>query len=131
MMASDRQRVFSSLSVGHLTISFPGRPIRPPYVHWDGNRVLFEIPDGKERVPCAISRGALEGLGKGRQFGGAAFVQCFLAARERIEAIARGKLRAMPGGVSGTLNIWAGDLGDLPPSGTPMEAYGAVQRLSA
>jgi hypothetical protein len=54
-----------------------------------------------------------------------------MGAREQIEAIARAKLRAMPEGVSGTLNIWAGDLDHLPPFGTPLNAFRTGQRLSA
>ena len=130
MIRDDLEHVFSLFSVRHVMISLPRRAVRPS-VRWDGTRILFEIADGNERVACAISQAALEDLSERRHFGGAAFVECFMAARERIEAIARSKLRAMPAGASGTLNIWASNLDDLPPSSTPMEARRTVQRLSA
>ena len=37
---------------------------------WDGNRVLFEIADGDERIPCAISRAALQDLSQRRHYQG-------------------------------------------------------------
>ena len=98
---------------------------------WDGTRVLFEITGGEKRIPCAISRAALEELSEQRHAGGAALVRCFLAAQGRIEALARDKLRAMPGGVVGTLNIWVSDLDDPSPSGASGEGHKPVQRLIA
>jgi Protein of unknown function (DUF1488) len=131
------QRVLLPLPSGHRTIFSPSLAVRPSPVRWDGNRVLFEIASGKHRIACAVSRAALEEISEQRPCGGAAFVQCFMAARARIEAVVRGKLRAMPPGIPrdaaiGTLNIWARDLSDeLPPFGAPMQAHRAAERLSA
>ena len=123
-----QDRTFLSLASLALSFSCLAPPARP---YWDGSRVLFEINDGEKRVLCAISQAALEGLGERRYVGGAALVRCFSAAREGIEAIARDKLKAMPGGIRGTLNIWASDLDDLPPSGGSAEVRRTVQHLSA
>ena len=54
--------------------------------------------------------------------------------REHVEAVARGKLSEMPGGsggLVGTLNIWASDLDDLPPSGGTTQGQRLVHHLSA
>jgi hypothetical protein len=84
---------------------------------------LFEITAGDERVPCAISRTALQELSDRRHFKPAELLQCFLKVRERIERIALDKLRARPDGVSGTLNIWADDIDDWRPAGAPVAPH--------
>lgn len=89
--------------------------------HWDGTRMLFEIAVGEERIPCAISRAALQDLSRRRHFKAAELLRCFINAQAHIEAIALGKLRARSGELSGTLNIWADDVKDLPPRTAPAQ----------
>lgn len=91
--------------------------------HWDGSRILFEITDGDEHIPCAISRGALEEIGETRCFRTAELLGCFASARGRIEGLALAKLRARPNGVTGRLSLWAGDVDDLPTGGAGAAAY--------
>ena len=96
--------------------------------------MLFEIGSGLNCIPCAISRAALDELGGERHLGGAALIRCFLARQEHVEAIVRDKLGEMPGGPAsliGTLNIWASDLDDLPPSGGSKEGLVPVRQLRA
>lgn len=90
---------------------------------WDGGRVLFEIADGGERVPCAISRMALEGIGERRLFKTADLLGCFAGARGRIEGLALEKLHARPDGVSGRLSLWADDVDDSPTGDVPAAAH--------
>jgi uncharacterized protein DUF1488 len=85
---------------------------------WDGRRVLFQINAGGACVPCAISRDALHGLGNHRPYAPADMVRCFLAYRERIEAIAAGIYRIRPESISGIISIWAGDIDDPPAAPT-------------
>ena len=42
--------------------------ISPSRPRWDGSRILFDITDGNEQVPCAISRAALEQISERRCF---------------------------------------------------------------
>jgi hypothetical protein len=91
-------------------IDQPARLSRP---RWDGTRVLFEIADGDEWIPCAISRGALQDLSERRQYKAADLLRCFASAQVQIEAIAVGKLRARSGDLSGPLSIWADDIQDM------------------
>jgi Protein of unknown function (DUF1488) len=89
---------------------------------WDGRSVLFEITDGAEQVPCAISGGALEEIDGRRYFKPADLLSCFTAARGRIEVIALHKLRTSPLGISGRLNLWADDVDPLPAAGASVVA---------
>jgi hypothetical protein len=89
---------------------------------WDGRRILFEVTDGDQRVACAISLNALQDLSQVRRFSPPELLKCFAAARQRIEAIAIGKLRGRSNGVPGLLNIWSDDIDELPPSGQPAAA---------
>ena len=130
MIRADLQLVRSSYLSDHLIAFLPHRAYSACPC-WDGSRVLFEIAGSEKRIPCAISRAALEELSEQRHAGGAALVRCFLVAQERIEALARDKLKVMPGGVVGTLNIWASDLDDPSPFGAPRAAHKPVQRLVA
>ncbi len=84
---------------------------------WDGSRVLFDITDGGNQVPCAISRMALEEIGEAPCGTTAELLGCFARARGRIEGFALDKLHSRPLGVSGRLSLWADDLDDLPPGG--------------
>ena len=94
----------------------------PSFPIWDGGRVLFEITDGGERIPCAISRVALEDIGERRLFKTADLLGCFAQARGRIEGLALEKLHARPDGVSGRLSLWADDVDDPPTGGVPAVA---------
>jgi Protein of unknown function (DUF1488) len=95
---------------------------------WDGSRVLFEIIDGNEHIPCAISRAALEEISERRCFGAADLLGCFANARGRIERLALGKMRARPDGISGRLSLWADDVDLVPPDGAPVAAYQEIAR---
>lgn len=96
--------------------------------HWDGSRILFEIIEGGEQIPCAISRGALEEIGEMRCFRTADLLGCFASARGRIEELALTKLRAMPDGVTGRLSLWAADVDDPPAGGAGAAAYPRTAR---
>ncbi len=85
-------------------------PARPS---WDGGRVLFEIVVDGNRIPCAISRGALEEISGVFCNKTATGLSCFMLARPRIEVLALEKLRSRPAGVSGCINLWIDDL-DFP-----------------
>ena len=98
----------------------------PSGPHWDGSRILFEINDGNEQIPCAISRAALEQISERRCFKTADLLGCFIKARGRIETLALGKLRARPDGISGRLSLWADDVDFEPPNGPPVAAYQEV-----
>lgn len=103
-----------------------------PVPRWDGSRVLFEITDGVGRVPCAISRMALEDIGERRLFKPADLLGCFAKARDRIEGLALEKLQARPDGVSGRLSLWADDVDASPTGDIPAAAHrGDVRLLSA
>jgi hypothetical protein len=95
---------------------------------WDGSRVLFEMVDGDRRVFCAISRSALQDLSLRRHFKAADLLQCFASARPRIEAIARSKLQARGGDMSGTLTIWADDIEDTQVAAQPAPAAARPHR---
>ena len=99
---------------------------------WDGSRVLFEVIDKSERVPCAISRMALEAIGESRLSKTLDLLGCFARSRGRIEELALEKLRARPAGVSGRLSLWADDVDQPPTGGVPMSAHrGAAYRQRA
>jgi hypothetical protein len=83
---------------------------------WDGSRVLFEIEATGNRIPCAISRAALQDLSGRRHFASTDLLRCFAEARVRIEAIAASKFRVRPESVSGIVSIWADDVDDAPPA---------------
>ena len=100
--------------------------------YWDGSRILFEITAGDERIPCAISRAALEEINDRRCVRAADLLRCFANARERIECLALEKLRARPDGISGRLSLWVDDVDRLPPAGASAVAYrGVVSHQSA
>jgi hypothetical protein len=71
---------------------------------------------------------ALQDLSEQRRFKPADLLNCFAAARGRIEAIALGKLRARSEGASGLLNIWSDDIDGAPP---PASAPAAAQLAKA
>lgn len=78
----------------------------------DGRRVLFEMTDEAHSVRCAISLGALEDVSERRCSRPADQLSAFVAARRRIEAVARGKIQARAQDASGLLYIWSNDIED-------------------
>jgi hypothetical protein len=94
-------------------------PSSVPYC--DSSRVLFEISDGGELFPCAISRMALEDIAGGRCFKPADMLKSFARVRSRIETLALEKLRVRPEGVTGRLSLWSDDVIEQP-DGTIPEA---------
>lgn len=100
----------------------PKQTATASHPRWDGRRVLFEVIDKDRRVACAISPNALQDLSERRRFKPADLLECFAAARIRIEAIAPGKLRARSESASGVLHIWSNDTDDPPPASPPVAA---------
>ena len=100
----------------------------------DGRRLLFEIVEEGRSVACAISLMALEDVSGSRCFKPADQLKSFAAARERIEAIALGKIRARAQDASGPLNIWSDDVesddadDSPPPASKPAAARPAKAR---
>jgi hypothetical protein len=92
----------------------------------DGRRLLFEIVDEGRSVACAISLMALEEVSESRCFRPADQLKSFAAARQRIEAIALGKIQAQTRDTSVLLNIWSSDFDDPPPAAEPI-AEGAAK----
>ncbi|MGG5810103.1 DUF1488 family protein [Falsiroseomonas sp. CW058] len=83
---------------------------------WDGRRILFDLAWEGGDVACAISPDALRELSARRCFRPADLLRCFEAERGRVEAIARGKLRARTVRVPGILAIWSDDVEDARPA---------------
>ncbi len=77
---------------------------------WDRNRVLFSIEDAGESYDCAISREALQDISDRRYGKPVELLACFEKARPRLEGIARQKLHAHHGAITGVVTIWSGDL---------------------
>lgn len=98
---------------------------------YDDSRVLFEISEGGRRLPCAISRMALEDIGERRLFTAADMLGCFARARGRIEGIALEKLHASPSGFSGRLSLWSDDVDGPPTDGVPAAAHHEAARLQS
>jgi len=92
----------------------------------DSSRVLFDITDGNDVVPCAISRMALEDVSGGRCFKPADMLKSFEKVRARIEALALEKLRVRPDGVTGRLSLWSDDVIEVPPGGVPAAAANRI-----
>jgi hypothetical protein len=92
-------------------------PSSVPYC--DSSRVLFDIINENEIVPCAISRMALEDVSGGRCFKPADMLKSFEKVRARIEALALEKLRVRPEGVTGRLSLWSDDVIEVPTGGLP------------
>ncbi|MCK8783157.1 DUF1488 domain-containing protein [Roseomonas sp. NAR14] len=99
----------------------------PVRASWDGNRMLFEIACGDDRIACAISRGALQDLSEHRRFRPAELIDCFAKYRPRIEALALAKYRARSKSNVGRVHIWAEDI-EGPPAGLPRAAPRTASR---
>lgn len=100
----------------------PGPPPTASSPRWDGARVLFEVQDGGRSVSCAISLNALQDLSERRSYRPLDLLNGFAAARDRIEAIALGKIRTRPDSVCGLLNIWSDDIDPAPAADRPTDA---------
>ena len=83
---------------------------------WVGGRVMFEIEENGQIIVCGISQEALQGFSQRRMYKGPDLLQCFAAARGKIELIARRKWRMRPDDATGHVNIWADDVDDQPAS---------------
>jgi hypothetical protein len=83
----------------------------------DGRRLLFEMVDEGRSVACAISLMALEEVSERRCFKPADQLKSFVAAQQRIEAIALGKIQARTRDASVLLTIWSSDVDEPPPAG--------------
>ncbi len=79
---------------------------------WDGSRVLFEIDSGADRIPCTISRAALQELSGARHFKSADLLRCFAESRALIEGLAHDKLRARSEAAPSLISIWTDDIDD-------------------
>src|SRR5689334_8991977 len=78
---------------------------------WDYNRVLFKIRDGENLISCAISGSALQEIDdEGRYARPLELLARFSKNQTSIEHIAREKIRAGQGSISGLVTIWSGDL---------------------
>jgi hypothetical protein len=86
---------------------------------FDGNRVIFEIDADGRRVPCVISRSALQGISQRRHFASGELLRSFNEARPQIEQIALRKYRAQPESASGVTSIWEDDVEETRPSSEP------------
>ena len=90
-----------------------GAPTLEP--HWDGNRVRFAISIKGKRIPCAISRAALQRISGQQQASAGGLVHDFRDSRDRIEEIATSIFDVTPDGIPGPVSIWADDI-DISPS---------------
>ena len=87
-------------------------PVQLPQVapRWDADRVLFEVDDGEHRLPCSISREALESLGSGYTARPWQLLEAFERVRPRIEQLAWTKIRSTPGDLTGLTAISVDEL---------------------
>ena len=99
---------------------------------WDGSRVLFTIEAEGKRVPCAISRSALQHLSGEVHLATSDLLHRFMGSRDRIEETAVRIFHVTPEWVSGPVSIWADDIDNPPPAGAfvhegpPLTGGGAV-----
>ena len=85
-------------------------------LRWDGNRLTFTINTEGKRIPCAISRSALQNLAGHTPLATSDLLGRFLDSRGRIEEIAAGIFHITPEWVSGPVSIWADDIDNPPPA---------------
>src|SRR5690242_3837140 len=83
---------------------------------WDGNRLTFTINTEGKRIPCAISRSALQNLSGHTYLTTSDLLQRFMDSRDRIEEIAARISHITPEWVSGPVSIWADDIDNPPPA---------------
>lgn len=80
----------------------------------DGNRVLFAIGIEGKRIPCAISRAALQSLSGHPQVATSDLLRHFADSRDTLEEIAANIFYVTPEWVAGPISIWADDIDDPP-----------------
>jgi len=80
----------------------------------------FEIEEDGRRVPCAISRDALEQAGPGRRAQAWRLREIFERLRPRIEDIAREQFRAEPHPHDGVVMVSSDQLNDPTPAAPAM-----------
>jgi hypothetical protein len=83
---------------------------------WDGNRLTFTINTEDKRIPCAISRSALQNLSGQTHLATSDLLDRFMDSRDRIEEIAARIFHITPEWVSGPVSICADDLDNPPPA---------------
>ena len=83
---------------------------------WDGSRLTFTINTEGKRIPCAISRSALQSLSGHTHVATRDLLDRFVGSRDRIEEIAARIFHVTPEWVSGPVNIWADDIDNPPPA---------------
>jgi Protein of unknown function (DUF1488) len=83
---------------------------------WDGNRLTFTINTEGKRIPCAISRSALQNLSGHTHLSTSDLLDRFMGSRDRIEEIAARIFHTTPEWVSGPVSIWADDIDSPPPA---------------
>src|SRR6476659_947764 len=83
---------------------------------WDGNRLTFTINTEDKRIPCAISRSALQNLSVQTHLATSDLLDRFMDSRDRIEQIAARIFHITPEWVSGPVSICADDINNLPPA---------------
>jgi Protein of unknown function (DUF1488) len=74
---------------------------------WDGNRLTFFINIEGRRIPCAISRSALQNLSGHTYLATSELLGLFMDSRGKIEEIAARIFHITPEWVSGPVSIWA------------------------
>jgi Protein of unknown function (DUF1488) len=83
---------------------------------WDGNRLTFMITTEGKRIPCAISRSALQNLSGHTHLATSDLLDRFMDSRDRIEKIAARIFHITPEWVSGPVSIWADDIDNPSPA---------------
>ena len=81
---------------------------------WDGNRLAFTINTEGKRIPCAISRSALQNLSRHTHLATSDLL--VTDSRDKIEEIAARIFHVTPEWVSGPVSIWADDIDNPPPA---------------
>ena len=81
---------------------------------WDGNRLAFTINTEGNRIPCAISRPALQNLSRHTHLARSDLAD--MDSRDKIEEIAARIFHITPEWVSGPVSIWADDIDNPPPA---------------
>ena len=81
---------------------------------WDGSRLTFTINTEGKRIPCAISRSALQSLSGHTHLATSDLL--VMDSRDKIEEIAARIFHITPEWVSGPVSIWADDIDSPPPA---------------
>ena len=83
---------------------------------WDGNRLAFTNNTEGKRIPCAISRSALQNLSRHTHLATSDLLDRFMDSRDRIEEIAARIFHITPEWVSGPVSICADEIDNPPPA---------------